>query len=69
MGTDLCRSASSKAAARQRAIATMRITRATLAVAGFARRVTRSASVPMGNRVQPSPAQRYSAQARRFDAH
>ncbi|MCW3099837.1 MAG: hypothetical protein JWL77_5455 [Chthonomonadaceae bacterium] len=50
-GNDSCCSSSSKAVARQRAIATMRVTRATLAVAGFARRETRAAAVPMGNRV------------------
>lgn len=51
-GNDSCCSASSKAVARQRAVATMRITRANLAIAGFGRRITRSASsLRMGNRV------------------
>jgi hypothetical protein len=50
-GNDSCCSSSSKAIAKQRAVDAMRITRATLAIAGFARRVTRSASAPMGNRV------------------
>lgn len=50
-GNDSCCSSSSKATARQRAVATMRITRATLSVAGLARRETRAAAVPMGNRV------------------
>ncbi|MCW3053155.1 MAG: hypothetical protein JWN14_2325 [Chthonomonadales bacterium] len=50
-GHDSCCSSSSKAVARQRAIVTMRITRATLAVAGFARRQTRAAGVHMGNRI------------------
>jgi hypothetical protein len=39
-GHDSCCSSNSKEIARQRAVATMRITRATLAVVGFARRIT-----------------------------
>jgi len=50
-GHDSCCSSSSKAVARQRAIVTMRITRATLAVAGFARRQTRAAGIHMGSRI------------------
>ena len=50
-GNDSCCSSTSKSVAKQRAVATMRITRATLVVAGFGRRITRGASVHMGNRV------------------
>lgn len=52
-GHDSCCSSNSKAIAKQRAVASMRITRATLAIAGFARRATsRAAAIPMGNRVK-----------------
>jgi len=50
-GGSSCCSSTSKATAKERVVATMRITRATFAVAGFARRVARSPSPGMGNRI------------------